>query len=817
MKNKLAKAENEKDVENTYRAELLANLKNSQITSPFGCDGLLEAEDVRSLLEFKFDKAMKTKLAQCSVLIQVLYYLKKFEDSGERLPSTIFVGDVNECFALKTNSIAKYLSHDIDWQIAPSAASEQNPALVRAMVDDVDILPFVFDVDDKFQIRIAIEKIKDLSGNVVRKVRVTEHNIANIFEYFSTNVLGEKVKLSTNEKANLFVQIIINPNENCLHPKKKNVLMTKSFGEVAINRNLFLSFFGHFEGEVYSPRERERLTGFVDRLVEDTTRRRKGEFYTPTLFVDEAHKYIAKAFGENWKDEYVVWDCCCGTGNLTRDYKFKELYMSTLEQSDIDTANQMGYNPEAVKFQYDFLNDGVGEDMFDESALPEGLAKAINEGKKILFLINPPYATSGNKGTESGDNKPGVAKTKTGNAMLKDGWGACSQNLYSQFLYRIAKIHHHNKNVKVSIFCPPLFMSGTSYKVFRQMFFSVFGFKGGFLFEATHFSDVAKGWGISFTCFDSQPNNNKTILDVIDVNEFEITKKEEKCIYNTDNQLAAGSWVRSGDRKEKNSETFCLKSALSVSEKTKKVSGDYLATLVCDSNSVVKNTEFVFIINRPAPSNLGSCEITSQNLAKCTALFAARKIITGQYANWSNHCDEYLAPNESHPEWEQFVNDSLVYSLFESKSNQSSLRQIEYKGKLWDIKNEFFWLSRKDMMELANQAGYDALYKDAKAADERFVYKKLFGTENVYARLSPDAKAVLDAATELLKKSIAMRQAMSEEHPEYHLDTFDAGYAQLKLVWKEYFKDEFEKFRALYKAFEDRMRPLVYKLGFLKV
>jgi hypothetical protein len=48
------------------------------------------------------------------------------------------------------------------------------------------------------------------------------------------------------------------------------------------------------------------------------------------------------------------------------------------------------------------------------------------------------------------------------------------------------------------------------------------------------------------------------------------------------------------------------------------------------------------------------------------------------------------------------------------------------------------------------------------------------------------------------------------------LNSWDAGYAQLKLVWKEYFQEEFKEFRQLYKNLEDRMRPLVYELGFLK-
>ena len=118
----------------------------------------------------------------------------------------------------------------------------------------------------------------------------------------------------------------------------------------------------------------------VDRIVEDTTRRKQGEFFTPIIWVDKAHEYITSVYGDDWKEKYIVWDPAWGTGNLTRDYQFKELYVSTLNQSDIDTANQMGYNPEAVKFQYDFLND-------EYSKLPEGLRNAIENGRQIIVLI----------------------------------------------------------------------------------------------------------------------------------------------------------------------------------------------------------------------------------------------------------------------------------------------------------------------------------------------------------------------------------------------------------------------------------------------
>ena len=126
-----------------------------------------------------------------------------------------------------------------------------------------------------------------------------------------------------------------------------------------------------------------KFTEISDRLIEDTNRRNKGEFYTPTLFVDYAHKMISEALGDNWKDEYVVWDNCCGTKNLTRDYRFKELYCSTLENAELDISSR--YNPEATSFQYDFLNDPLEK-------LPKGLLEAFEQNKKIVFLLNPPYA-----------------------------------------------------------------------------------------------------------------------------------------------------------------------------------------------------------------------------------------------------------------------------------------------------------------------------------------------------------------------------------------------------------------------------------------
>ena len=412
----------EKDVENAWRQKINGFFTDSITTSPYNTDGYLESTDgkISVLLEFKFQENLKSKLAQVNVLSQTLYYLKRFEKDGKKLPKVILIADKNECFILHSNPLSKYLDYELNWNVAASSAFKTNPDLISDMLNDSDINPFVFDIIEGFNFTAIRNKIIDLSENVTRLVKVTEHNINNVFEYFQKNVLGKNA-LSVNEVANLFINLIINPGENYLHPKRKNILITKSFGDIYVNTDKYISFFSHFDGEQYSVREKEKLTAIVDRIVEDETRRRKGEFFTPTIWVDEAHKMITEAFGENWKEEYVVWDPACGTLNLTRDYKFKELYCSTIEESDIKTADQMKYNPEAVKFQYDFLNDGIvgGKiDIENDPKLPEGLKLALLEGKKIIVLMNPPYGADGEL-SDNFSSKSNISKNNLTKQLTK--------------------------------------------------------------------------------------------------------------------------------------------------------------------------------------------------------------------------------------------------------------------------------------------------------------------------------------------------------------------------------------------------------------
>jgi hypothetical protein len=303
-------------------------------------------------------------------------------------------------------------------------------------------------------------------------------------------------------------------------------------------------------------------------------------------------------------------------------------------------------------------------------------------------------------------------------------------------------------------------------------------------------------------------------FDLLDLTEdIEIMNRGKKTIYNVDDKKSGRDWVKNKNGKIKTKEVPPLSSPFNVKQKkgTKIATEGFLATMLAGSNNVYCNTQLVGLISSGySVATLPTIQVTERNLFESVAYFTSRKLTKGDWGNWY---DEYLAPNEQHELFEQFKYDSLVYSLFESKSNQSSLRQVEYKDQLWDIKNEFFWMSADRIKTLADNMGYDELYNDARTSPDRHVYKLLFGEERIYDKLSPDAKAVLDKATELVELSMEMRQVMAND--ENHLNSWDAGYAQLKLVWKEYFPEQFKEFRQLYKNMEERIRPLVYDLGFL--
>lgn len=801
-------AEQERQVEFVYNKGLGIYFNNSPITNPYSCDGFIECKtdndkDLKLLIEYKFDKNFESSLDRAKVILQAIFYVKQFELHGQELPNVILIADKNECFVLHTNDVIKYLDCDIDWKVAPSNAADKYIDLCLEISNDDNInSAFVHSVDENFSFKVVADKIKDYADNVKRYVHITEDNIVNIFDTFTKKVLSKNVKLSPNDLVGLFIGVISDKVNFYLHPNKKGTLIS-TYGDIKVKADGYNQFINNFSRD-YSVIEKRKFTEISDRLIEDTNRRNKGEFYTPKLFVDYAHKMIEEHLGADWKEKYVVWDNSCGTKNLTKDYNFKELYCSTLENAELEMSKK--YNANSTSFVFDFLNDSLDN-------LPKGLLEAFEQNKPIVFFLNPPYATATNRNETSKDE---VAKTLMNKTMLENKIGACSQNLYAQFLYRILLIkqQYNLTNCHVALFSPTLYLSGGSWKQFRNAWLNNFNYSNGCLFKASHFADCADNWGISFSFWNNGASIEKQNFNhlLIDVENNEIIELGIKNVYNIDFSETASDWAKKEIKHLKTFDEPNLSSGISIRNKDNNRGRNFVGSLGFinnGGNNIDQNLQMVALFTSAYGNGHGH-GLSRENFTKCTSLFTARKLIE---KTWINSKDEYIAPNEEHPQWKQFVADSVVYSLFNTSSNQSSLRQVEYKGKKWDIKNEFFFMSKENMLDLSNEIDNEDMYNDCSASEERFVYTWL---EEHYSELSDKAKEVLEMAKELVAKSMKYRQVFDEENEEYQIFNWDCGWYQVKAMLKQYMPNELKAFNELYKSFADQLRPMVYELGFLK-
>ena len=118
-------------------------------------------------------------------------------------------------------------------------------------------------------------------------------------------------------------------------------------------------------------------------LVPQDVRERKGSFFTPQIWVELSQKYLTDVLGENWQDEYYIWDCTAWTGNLLNGFTNKyNIWASTLDKQDVEVMHdriKKGANLlDDHVFQFDFLND-------DFTKLLKPLQEIINIPKKHLF------------------------------------------------------------------------------------------------------------------------------------------------------------------------------------------------------------------------------------------------------------------------------------------------------------------------------------------------------------------------------------------------------------------------------------------------
>ena len=102
------------DIFNEALKKAFIKSKSDIITNPYKCDGLVISDNIKLLVEYKFDVNLKDSFERAKVLIQVVFYLNKFYENGDALPNVVMIADRNEVFVLHSNQLMKYLDDDVD-------------------------------------------------------------------------------------------------------------------------------------------------------------------------------------------------------------------------------------------------------------------------------------------------------------------------------------------------------------------------------------------------------------------------------------------------------------------------------------------------------------------------------------------------------------------------------------------------------------------------------------------------------------------------------------------------------------------------------
>ena len=323
------------------------------------------------------------------------------------------------------------------------------------------------------------------------------------------------------------------------------------------------------------------------------------------------------------------------------------------------------------------------------------------------------------------------------------------------------------------------------------------------MFCASEFADVSSAWGITFNIWNSGKSIDKnSFVHKLCKNENdEISEFGTKKLSNFDDKdvCTVNDFVQrpfAGMKKINSSQLICIDiKSFTFAKKDIKTYINHICSIDIYGNDVQNNG--TCSIRNVAPS-AHSIPLTYDNIFESCIVYSIRTLTEG---SWINDKDMYDMNVDISDE---FRNDAFVHSMF---ANYCCGIKVDADR----LYNEFFWCNPKDIAEWANDCNNDEVYNDANTMLESFVYKKLQAIT-----LSAEAQAVLDKANELLKKSMKYRKLFNDEHPQYQILNADQGWYCIKAMLKEYMPDELKEFKEIYKKLADKMRPMIYTLGFLR-
>ena len=563
--------------------------------------------------------------------------------------------------------------NDFNWNVAPSNHKTKEFGLIQKRISDKELVNrlYIFDfIKDEESLRHFIKR-NVANATTKGKIKIHKNNFLPIFLRWSEmvkpliDVNWEELKKNNILESDFFLaDLFIDDNDTegleddstirrnlfvvfenqGYRIAKENIKQMFDATIYIRNTDRYIQFW-----KVYKRPPLEKFQDYIierrDLLVPQDVRERKGAFFTPKIWVEKSQEYLSQNLGENWQDEYVIWDCAAGTGNLLNGLVNKyNIFASTLDQADISVIHEridQGANLlKSHVFQFDFLNNG-----FDK--LPIGLQEIINDEKKrkkLIIYINPPYAEATNSKTVSGTgkNKAGVTTNFQVKKRINEIIGPASNELFALFL---TIIYEKIPDVKIGLFSKLKFINGSNFRSFKNFFLAEY--IGGFVVPADTFDNVKGKFPIGFTMWDTSIKSriNNVTTTIYDRNgEF----LGNKIFYGNLPQSLNRCFVQYRDN-----------SNLSIG-------------LLSNYPPDFQNQSKVFISILPTARG-GALRITRENLIPLSVYFAVRHSIK---SNWLNDRDQFLWPEDSWLSDIEFQNNCLVYTIF-SNQNKVSIKDGE--------------------------------------------------------------------------------------------------------------------------------------------
>ncbi len=799
-----------------------------------------------------------------AMFTQLLHYVQVALNKGEHIPPFLAVIDTEKAAIMKTADVLPFLKKKtIKWGKSASQFTKEALDEVSTHIGTHFVSYKISTHEEEF---IATVKAAIKSGDIIR-TQITPDNLKQVFDKWVEMIGREIGGVSPEQYALLFFADIMHDGTISTHENLPAELLHKGGAPVfALEGHIYA--LGNKEGyrqfwQIYHRPPKAEYRNYLlerrDSLIPLDERSFKGAYYTPLHVVDKAYDTLSQTLGKNWQRDYIVWDMCCGVGNLeVKHSNPRNIFMSTLDAADVDVMRATKTCVAATRFQYDYLNDDINEfgqiDYGLTNKVPKELQQAIAEGKKILVLINPPYAEAGSGVSKGDTNKKKVEQTKINALMKINETGYASKELFVQFLVRIAQ---EMPTATIAMFSTLKYVNAPNFEKFREQWNA--DYKGGFIVHSKAFDGLNGNFPIGFLVWQTNQlaKQKKPITQI----ETEVIDKYAKPIgsklfYNLPNKSFLNVWINKSKMNENLALPLSNAVSVSTNPRLKKSSDGMVGYLYASNNDLQHASQETCITSSIyTGGNGGGVYITPENLWQAAIVFSVRRLIK---PTWINDRDQFLQPTL--PLTQEFKTDCLMWMLFNGSNLTASANGLEWNGTTWSIVNHFIPFTETEVnaperfesdfmvQYLADLPPLPTCFYPPKPGGHRMgggaverseteggilnkkeenpssgVSRPLLpqGEKGKSSAFSPEALAVLNAGRDLWREYFTKTDTYLVRE-EYKLNRSDVGWYQIRNALKKRNLEgnereiDFKLFEAAYKALSEKLVPQVYEFGFLR-